>query len=147
MNIDLQDLDPAGTMTVRDLAAAAGLITWDGAVPQPWYDAHQKEITERGGAVWCYDAHVVGPQHKMMGAPVYFDTLGALARLRRAAMLPEHPTPTTRPDLYSEPEPIPDGLTCNECGCTSYHQDACPHATLRPMPHTSTDTAYWAGAE
>ena len=107
MNIDLQDLDPTATMTVRDLAAAAGLITWDEAVPQPWFDAHQKEITERGPVVWSYDAHVVGPQHKLFGAPVFADTLGALARLRRAAMLPEH----------------------------------------KPVGYTTTEGAYWAGAE
>lgn len=75
------DIDPHNDMTVKELCDAAGLKSWDGAVPQPWFDAHREEIRERGGVVWCYDEHVVGKT--LFGVPVFYDTLYALVRARR----------------------------------------------------------------
>lgn len=50
---------PAETFDVRELAEAAGLKTYDTALPLQWYDDVYKKTgfwPQNYGFVWCYDA-------------------------------------------------------------------------------------------
>jgi hypothetical protein len=44
-------------MTVREMAEILGLKTWDGALPQDWFDSFLRVtgVSPFGQFVWCYD--------------------------------------------------------------------------------------------
>jgi len=53
------------------------------------------------------------------------DLADHIGNLLDQGVVEDHPTPTTHPDLYQEPVPVPGGMACNSCGCTDYHADGC----------------------
>jgi hypothetical protein len=62
-------------MTVGETIKMAGLtVTYDTAVPQTWFDAHQAEIKEHGGwVIWVY------PEGNLFGQPMFGDEVMRLA--------------------------------------------------------------------
>lgn len=51
--------------------------TIDYALPEPWLDANRDYVNKRGGAFWYY-----GGRFRLMGRPLYWDTVMRLFRLR-----------------------------------------------------------------
>lgn len=54
----------ADSMTVDEAAKAAGLTSYDCALPQSWVDAcYNRGLDVRGHFVWCYDDSLMGYPH------------------------------------------------------------------------------------
>jgi hypothetical protein len=71
--------------TVRSRVELAGVPEpWDGAVPQPWHDAHRAEIITRGGwVIWAYASG------DLFGGPLFADEINKRAAETCAAMILE----------------------------------------------------------